>query len=167
MWQIVQGGECEISLNDGCVAGINTLVPYWVATQGGVQMLDASAYQGPVGVNVTTLLHLNFKAGPGKLVSMPIYTLRDGALYTITCFLADNPDGGPIFKTMRMEVVDIFGKHIGEKLEPFVVSNHSTVRTAILWQTVAFNVRGTGMPFIPTLTPFTQHSHCNCASSYF
>lgn len=164
---LIQNGDFNVEgfvfeqypIMDVISTGINTLVPYWVVIDGGVQMLDSSVYQGPRGVNTTTLLHLNYKAGPGRMVSMPIYTLREGALYTVSCFLADNPDGGPIYKTMRMEIKDIFGKRLGPKLEPFVVSNHSTTRTNILWETVALNVRGTGKPAYLTVDSNTPGSY--------
>lgn len=139
--------------------GINTLVPYWVAIEGGVQMLDTKVYRQPHDVQSSCIMHMNFKAGPGKVVSMPIYTLRDGAQYTVSCYLADNPDGGPIYKTMRMEITDIFGKRLGPKLGPFVVSNHSTVRYNIMWQVVAWNVRGTGKPAFLTVASDTPGSY--------
>jgi len=48
---------------------------------------------------------------------------------------------------------------LGPKLEPFVVSNHSTTRTNILWQTVALNVRGTGKPAYLTVDSNTPGSY--------
>ena len=166
-FNLVQNGDFNVEgfvfgdypIMDVIATGINTLVPFWVATEGGVQMLDTNVYKVPSTVNSTTILHLNYKDGPGRMVSMPMYTLREGALYTVSCLLADNPDGGPVFKTMRLGITDIFGKRIGPKLEPFVVSNHSTTRTDIVWETVALNVRGTGKPAFLTVDSNTPGSY--------
>ncbi|KAG0579206.1 hypothetical protein KC19_4G081600 [Ceratodon purpureus] len=166
-YNLVQNGDFNVEgfvfnqypVMDVIATGINTLVPFWVATDGGVQMLDSTVYQVPSDVNSSTIMHLNYKDGPGRMVSMPMYTLREGALYTVSCRLADNPDGGPVFKTMRLGITDIFGKRVGPKLEPFVVSNHSTTRTNILWETVALNVRGTGKPAFLTVDSNTPGSY--------
>lgn len=164
---LVQNGDFNVEgfvfdnfpVMDVIATGINTLVPFWVATEGGVQMLDSTVYNVPNDVNTSTIMHLNYKDGPGRMTSMPMYTLRDGALYTVTCLLADNPDGGPVFKTMRLGITDIFGKRLGLKLAPFVVSNHSTTRANILWETVALNVRGTGKPAFLTVDSNTPGSY--------
>jgi hypothetical protein len=166
-FNLVQNGDFNVEgfvfnqfpVMDVIATGINTLVPFWVATEGGVQMLDSTVYSVPSDVNSSTIMHLNYKDGPGRMVSMPMYTLREGALYTVSCRLADNPDGGPVFKTMRLGITDIFGKRVGPKLEPFVVSNHSTTRTNILWETVALNVRGTGKPAFLTVDSNTPGSY--------
>nr|PNR43616.1 hypothetical protein PHYPA_015997 [Physcomitrium patens] len=172
---LIQNGDFSIQsftfngfnpVMDVISTGINTLVPYWVTTDGGVQMLDTKVYKTSQFFNATMLLHLNYKEGPGRMVSMPMYTLREGALYSVSCQLADNPDGGPIYKTMRLEITDIFGKRLGPKLDPFVVSNHSTERNNILWQTVSLNVRGTGKPAFLTVDSNTLGSYGPLTSNF-
>ena len=139
--------------------GINTLVPFWTTVDGGVQVLDTQEWSSPRNFSTPFILHMNYRSGPGTLVSMPMYTMRRGAVYTISMYMADNPDGGPTAKSFRMTPTDIYGKRLGEKLIPFVISHPSVIRRRIIWETVSCNVRGTGIPATLTIESLTPGSY--------
>lgn len=161
---LVQNGEFEVESfifgsypsMDVISNGIRTLLPFWIALDGGIQVLDTKVFMRPATYNGSFIIHMNYKIGPGQLVSMPMYTPREGAVYSVSLFMADNPDGGPVAKSVRLTFIDIYGKRVGPKLNPFVVSNTSTTRNSIIWQTVSCNLRGTGVPaslYVESLTP--------------
>lgn len=139
--------------------GINTLVPFWTTVDGGVQVLDTQEWSSPRNFSTPFIVHMNYKSGPGTLMSMPMYTMRKGAIYTISMYMADNPDGGPTAKSFRMTLTDIYGKRLGDKLMPFVISHPSVIRQRIVWETVSCNVRGTGIPAILTIQSLTPGSY--------
>ncbi|KAH9557551.1 hypothetical protein CY35_07G089000 [Sphagnum magellanicum] len=164
---LVQNGDFQVQsflfgsypTMDVISSGIRTLMPFWVAAAGGFQVLDATVFVPPPGLNASFLIHMNYRSGPGELVSMPIYTLREGAIYTVSFFIADNPDGGPVAKAVRLGLQDIYGRNVAPPgLSPFMVSNSSTTRNSILWQLVSCNVRGTGVPTILSLSSLTPGS---------
>ena len=144
---------------DVLAVGINTLVHFWTTVDGGVQVLDTQEWSSPRNFSTPFIVHLNYRSGPGTLVSMPMYTMRRGAVYTISMYMADNPDGGPTAKSFRMTPTDIYGKRLGEKLIPFVISHPSVIRRRIIWETVSCNVRGTGIPATLTIESLTPGSY--------
>lgn len=133
---------------DVIATGIRTLLPYWMCVHGGVQLLTTRYYMPPANYNTTFVVHMNYRKGPGHLVSMPMYTPRRGAVYSISMSIGDNPDGGPPMKSLMLQLYDTTGAKVAPTLDPFIVSNSniSSSRDNITWQTVSFQMLGTGEP---------------------
>ncbi len=139
--------------------GINTLIPYWICVHGGVQVLDPTVYNPPSNSNISFIMHMNFYRGPGHIISMPMYTPRTGAMYTIIMNIADNPDGGPSKKQIMLVLFDIYGKKIGPKTEPFTIDKINLSRQNISWQLVSCKLKGTGDAIILYLSSLVLGSY--------
>ena len=133
---------------DVIATGIRSLLPYWMCVHGGVQLLDSRMYTPPANYDTTFVVHMNYRNGPGHLVSMPMYTPRRGAVYSISMSIGDNPDGGPSSKSLMLQLYDSAGAKVAPTLDPFIVSNSniSSSRQNISWRTISFQMLGTGEP---------------------
>ncbi|CAM6123667.1 unnamed protein product [Calypogeia fissa] len=124
--------------------GDMNFIENWQCVHGGVQLLDAGEYvPDPAYPQSLFLVHLNYKYGPGVLITSPAATPRKGATYNLTFSYADNPDGGPVDKTLRVKVL-VNGYVAEPVIEDFVVSSPESQRDTIPWSTGSSLFVGSG-----------------------
>lgn len=101
--------------------GLMDLIPHWQVVYGGVQILDTSEYIPDPYWAGNFAIHLNYMYGPGVIISSPLVTPRKGATYNLTFDIADNPDGGPLYKALRVKIL-VNNQEAEPIIDPYNVS---------------------------------------------
>lgn len=139
--------------------GIRNLLPHWTCAHGGVQLLDSSVYVQAATDNASFVVHMNSREGPGHLVSTPMYTPRKGAMYTVSMSIADNPDGGPVAKSVMLMMFHEDGSEVKPAARPFVATASSESHAGIVWQRVRWKLFGRGRPVLVYLVSLVKGTY--------
>ena len=139
--------------------GIRNLLPHWTCAHGGVQLLDSSVYVPATTDNASFVVHMNSRAGPGHLVSTPMYTPRKGAMYTVTMSIADNPDGGPITKSVMLLMFHEDGSEVKPAAPPFATTASSESHGGLAWRHVRWKLFGRGRPVLVYLVSLVKGTY--------
>ncbi|KAG6555561.1 hypothetical protein Mapa_002796 [Marchantia paleacea] len=128
---------------DVLVDGSMNMVPFFSVVSGGVQVVNGLEYVAPAWEPGNFMMHLNCWLGPGVIKTTPMATPRWGGTYNLTFDIADNPDGGPLTKSVGVRIL-VNDQKSGDPIPWFNVSNPEAQRSSIIWQTVSYSFVGTG-----------------------
>ncbi|OAE28528.1 hypothetical protein AXG93_2175s1110 [Marchantia polymorpha subsp. ruderalis] len=128
---------------DVLVDGTMNMVPFFSVVSGGVQIVNGLEYIAPAWEPGNFMMHLNCWLGPGVIKTTPLATPRWGATYNLTFDIADNPDGGPLTKSVAVRIL-VNDQKSGDPIPWFNVSNPEAQRSSIIWEKVSFVFVGTG-----------------------
>jgi hypothetical protein len=144
---------------DVLARGIRNLLPHWTCAHGGVQLLDSSVYVQAATDNASFVVHMNSREGPGHLVSTPMYTPRKGAMYTVSMSIADNPDGGPVTKSVMLLMFYEDGLEVTPVARPFVATTSSESHAGLVWRRVRWKLFGRGRPVMVYLVSLVKGTY--------
>lgn len=144
---------------DVLARGIRNLLPHWTCAHGGVQLLDSSVYVQAATDNASFVVHMNSREGPGHLVSTPMYTPRKGAMYTVSMSIADNPDGGPVTKSVMLLMFHEDGSEVTPAAHPFVTATPSESHAGLMWRRVRWKLFGRGRPVLVYLVSLVKGTY--------